>query len=940
MVAISSDLEAPTGDYVLNAYGLFDVTVAGLARFQVAFSPNDHGGAGQRIPMTLRMDWVGASLSGALLDVQTGYPLDVATGPHTELLSGSYTVTVEDCWEMVDIADGTSIAATNPDLCDTLPAFRSITAQMYVKATRTITATCTYAGVTVGNSCTAAADFALETSTRSDLLAQSGEVNAFIEVDVFTAGLSETTPGGSHADTYHTATWGATVRADATGGIPTHNTGISYVLAELLQYDWAIQVNAIDVPYPDALTALVVVGVDPFGTPITQTVPLTGGAGSLSIEQKSWLVGATFDGSSVVTDSGVTIWPVSYTLTSASLSAAGEDTHLSTAGCMAGWIWDALSVSKASSIDVWTGTQTATGGAGTITVLASAFDSRLLGSSWVGASFGGFRDLDVYLTGDAAGLPATIHLGSKSWAVTVGTTGHVRIDLDSPTSAHSDIDATNSPYPLTGSGPYTAADGWGSGVRNTPSIVIDGLAAGHTYMLTKATLVETDHTNLTCLDSFRAWVLATTNTVAGVTSDTYYRQSHVADTDGQQSLWQTDLVWIQTSGGSTGNTISAIDIATFVANLNGSGGAYPTDGWSATDLQPDDSSANLFNGYINSHRESTLVRGSGLSYDGSAYQAGIRKPLGTLPAQILYHGIQLYPGCGDLWNWSGGASGVPTKLRARVVLRGAAWGIALDGSGASLAGVGVTVKDHTSHLSYGVATSDTIGEFLSGLSYVPGLKSADVAANYSPTPLIESGVTFNTRQRLRFAFRPDAISNISALAIDAPRQWLHVGRDKQVWSYHLADYSMAFHSSDYPIDTWLDMQTDARWGVLLLVGHITSGNLVKVYQSTDGGETGTEVVSVTANTAVIERDSERSYQVFFYGDASDNVYYRRSSDGGQTFDSAQPSNYLGVQLVGKLLSITQDPRSLGLMLLTVVISGSTSVLASTDFGETWALALS
>jgi len=87
---------------------------------------------------------------------------------------------------------------------------------------------------------------------------------------------------------------------------------------------------------------------------------------------------------------------------------------------------------------------------------------------------------------------------------------------------------------------------------------------------------------------------------------------------------------------------------------------------------------------------------------------------------------------------------------------------------------------------------------------------------------------------------------------------------------------------------------------------------------------------VTANTILIERDSERGVLVILYED--DTAEYRRLSlDGGQTWLEAETvSDIDGADL----LDITQDSRK-GCLAMAIQVAGDGRIVESFDLGKTW-----
>lgn len=891
------------GGYFTGSYGVFIEDISNLVRFENHFDSNDHGGMGNRIPMHLSLTWLlsGAFLTGAVDDTTVVYPIDAPSGPVTTDLTGTYTVTVNST-EFVDLTYGTAV--TDPNLCDTFPYDRGMTTILRVKTGQSITATCIYGGATVSKTCTAAVDFDLLISTKSDIFVDANRVaDAYMEVDATLGGLVETTGGGSISDSGHSAQWGSTVRATAK---LSGNTSVQYVLAGLYQYDWQVRVNAFDIPYPDTLHATVVVGYDPSTlTTLTQDVTITGGNGSLFIEQKSYLLNVGFDGTNVKSEVLNNICPVSARLTSASLAALGEDTDLALRNLwMRGYIWNAMTLDQSFTLDAISGSWTDSGGA--IHIPATSFDGRLKGSSWDGVSFAGYPKAKFYLTSDAAGRHARINLGAKYWNVTVGTTGFATIDLNFPDSTHSNVDTTNSEYPWTAGTTHDAQNGWSFGVRNFTECVIDHLDSGHPYTITKITLFSDVNAQMTFLDSFKNWV----NVIIG-DDTTSYRAARIGDTGGQQSYDVTDWVWTHIpAGGGFSDTISPVPISSVVSATNGSGGAYPTDGYYATDLQTNDGTMNVHSGLLNSDEASCELYGSGLLYDGTTWHTGCNVPAsGTVQGQFLFNSFQGFPGAGDVFEWAGGGFGTPIKLRAAIILRGQAWGLTFNDDGTRSSGVNVTINDSTSHVSYGTGISDSHGEFKTGTPYIKGLKSTDVAAGTISVP----GILWETRQKHRFAFVHSVAGvGISYDCSEAGRHVLAYGDDSgklQVgFAPNLLPVSFTFTNSGVTgLNPCIKFEKLSNSSTVWLAYEI-SGSGVYAIVSSDEGTTWSSPMTINPiGTHVAETLTRQGTKHFFFyesgtiksvvWDGSNNVIIPEFTAVGSGVDDDQISagEFVGAQ---------------------------------------------
>jgi hypothetical protein len=734
------------------AFAEFTIECGQFVRFQTFFVGPGLSKAGE---YRLVLSWI-SSMSGpgasATYNPPASVPPDGTLPPTFTTLHGTYTVVIQ-LDETVDVTFG---GAGNPALTDELTADVDLVFAALAHYGGTVTATCTYGGATVTDTMTV-------TDTHMVILPSQRVSLQILINDNHTGVMSAQSitctpqwngqglaaPGGSAATSFVSAAWGPAISLVVA---PGHTGSVLCGALPTTRYDLQGRVYAVDAPYPDAgLVVRVNTKIDPFGTPVTVDLPVTGGAFGINITQDSWGYGASADGTAIASGGLEERSGVLCTLLSSSLVASGEDTDLAYRHLwMRGWTWNAATIRQAGSINAISGSWTATGSAGTITVPSTAFDSRLLGASWSGASLAGYAFADVSLAADAAGQPARIHLGSKYWDVVVGTAGSVRIDLCTPASVHGSTDTTDSQYPFSGSGVWTAAEGWSSAVRNVSSVLIDGLSAGHVYTLTGITLIRTDHSRITFLDAFKDWILVSNpTTVGGVTTSTFYRPARMGDTDAQQSMEQTDFVRTIIAGTATSDVVSPIDIKTAVANINGAGGAYPSDGWSAADSQTNDGSTNVRNGLLNSDQPSSLLYGSGLSYDGSAWHSGVNLDASSslvIPANFLFNSIQVYPAAGD--PFFGGPAGSATPLRPAIIMRGRAWGLVNDTKKRKPR---ISVKATDSGVAAGSGTTSRTGEYETGLPYIKGTHSVTITANSGNTPPSVTE-TFATRQRRRVCF--------------------------------------------------------------------------------------------------------------------------------------------------------------------------------------------
>ncbi|HLK59284.1 MAG TPA: hypothetical protein VKU00_22180 [Chthonomonadaceae bacterium] len=466
-----------------------------------------------------------------------------------------------------------------------------------------------------------------------------------------------------------------------------------------------------------------------------------------------------------------------------SLLANGEDQTLWRV-MLRGKLVNAVTLQQASSMNLdsapvparWTaGSNTTLSGSGPLTItvsggtgsLSTTFpncDAGLTGTSWSGVSLAGYRYLRLGLTADAANQPAMVVIGSKQWNITVGTSGSVDIDLCGPTNNASTTDATDSKWEYASVGPVVVTDGPLSGVSNCTNFTIQGLANLHVYTLTSVKLVRKDHSGLTFLPAFQGWVLREPPVTSGsTTTTTKVRRFAQGDTDGRQSLELEDITWVNIVNSTNSDQFNSGHITDFVFAMNGSSGAYPTDGWSATDLlSASDGSGNLVGDYICNGLPMLCLAGAGAWFDGNrwryAFDLSASSSL-TLPAQLLFDELDWYPEAGDLFGFGKGLYGGAISVRAAAILRGQAWGLVFDNNILPANKVVVKVTNSATSAAAGQGTTDKRGEYKSGLTYGLGLVSYKIEAQSgSPFPSVTE--TFVSRKRHRACFSGTSPSSL------------------------------------------------------------------------------------------------------------------------------------------------------------------------------------
>lgn len=332
------------------------------------------------------------------------------------------------------------------------------------------------------------------------------------------------------------------------------------------------------------------------------------------------------------------------------------------------------------------------------------------------------------------------------------------------------------------------------------------------------------------------------------------------------------------------------------------------------------------------------VGGASFSFAGNGVSGGT-----ILYGQAKFDYIQGYPGIGDVFGhlsgvpYSNGSYGKPFELRAGKVLRGAAWGVVNNSSPReSYSGANIYITESlTPNAPSGNGVSDSDGRYVTGVPGGRGELSMQVECRQGDSPYPTSSSTFKARKRNRHSFLVTPVSKYSAIEAVSERGYIHVGRDKKIVTYYQNSNEIAFKSADLAADAWVQFKWDRRSAILWCLG--ISGTSFKVYKSTDGGQTVTEMESTVAKSSVIIADSERHILIKLYQDNSDIVYQKQSNDDGDTWSSPVAAILDGTTLKGVLQSSTYDrrPAKISVTMNNVGSNTGDKMIVSTDLGLTW-----
>lgn len=658
----------------------------------------------------------------------------------------------------------------------------------------------------------------------------------------------------------------------------------------------------------------------------TEDVPVSGGAATVTRSQLRYSCGGTIGGTAYRGPSADEWSNLTLEATAESLSAIGEDAS-DRRVLLRGAVYDAMEVSQAGSHAVDAGGWSVTHG----TPVNRSYSPAV--------AWGGYRY--VAISGDRASTELRLTIRSRQWEVTTDGSGDAVVDLCSPTNASDATDDTDHRWEAT-LGPY-----WG--VQEVSALTLAVLTSGATYTVAGMELARVDHTLLTALRAFGAWDLQEVATVGSVTTWTYRRRFLDGETDGRRSLEETDFLRVDSDAGSGSTSYVRRTIEQLAdAIVAVDSGVVRWPGWQAAlkaaiDVADGAAGSDWRWNYLNRNRPASWIAGDGRVYSSGAWSSPIDLAAAstlTLRAQMLLDEVEWSPGAGDLFGLDSGHADPRLLVPSGKVWRGQAWGLVLGTDGAGDEGALVTMVELPSLADRGSGRADARGEYRTGSPHSVGGLEHRISAEVGAMPFPSVDATMYGRHRRRACFRRSDTVEYRCIEADSPRGWMHVGTGKRIRTYYV-DWTLAFESDEYgAVDQWVRLRVDSRWAVLAMLGREGASSPItwRVLVSRDGGSSGREVVSVTARSAVIERDSERGMLVLLW-EAEGDVQRRVSLDGGATWEAAGVVMYGGAALQAELLDMAQDPRR-GVMGLACQVSGALVVLESRDVGASWRLALS
>lgn len=566
-------------------------------------------------------------------------------------------------------------------------------------------------------------------------------------------------------------------------------------------------------------------------------------------------------------------------------------------------------------------------------------------------SLAGYRYLLVDT--DQAAKDVTLTIGNKTWTVQTNGSGLAIFDLCGPSNLTTDTDARDSRWPIPTDVDTVSGDGCMWGVATIASLTLTAetgvtctVAANGVYLSRDTWSDPAGHSLLNVVAPHLYWA-------PSGTANTYKRPLLRGDTDGRRSLEEAD--WTRVVGTPTIHTAETIEDVFDEVNASDSS-VVRNVGWNAvidTDIDVADGAAGDTWmapdwALMNRNRNASWIEGAGIAYVNGAWRYPLDVDVSsayTLIAQMLVDKVTLYPACGDVfglrdgahrWEYGDDEDEARAELRAGRYMRGVVWGLVLHTDGTPFDGATVTYKRTSDGAAGGSGSTDMRGEYLTGL---PGglageTYTARAETGSEPFPSIEALAYGGLRRRCCFTGVP---SSLGCIECDGPRQWLHVGYAKRIRTYNLWGCSILWESADYAIDHWLRLRTDPRRGLLLMLSDDGGGTL-GLWVSNDGGNTGTEVGTMTASSAAIEVDSERAVYVLLW-ESGGNVQVQASGDGGTTWSAAQDALYLGAAFSGTVVDMARDARR-DVLLLALESGGAISIYGSQDLGLTWELVAS
>jgi len=427
-----------------------------------------------------------------------------------------------------------------------------------------------------------------------------------------------------------------------------------------------------------------------------------------------------------------------------------------------GFKWDAMTITKSTSLNIDPCTSLAHWSAGANTTLS------LVGGRVHAAASGGTGSLtlavpsavrvwEVYrylqITGLASlGVTLSASFASQSWDLPlIVTSTSPQLDLCCATSDGTTVNSTQCRYPLSGSGGFPIVTdpvdqydlGWG--VNFCDSLTISGIPNGESITLTDISLVNSSDPSrqvaLTILEPFKDFNLGWTSG----SDNTYLQDLLILENDYRPCDLPALAHIIPFSGSPTYRYYAIYELQSMLAYFPGITATLltaPTDGYHSTSLP-----ALIFGG-----------QGATVDTVTGIWKDWIDQPLGaTVPAQDLWDEVVVYPGAGNVWTQSAAFGGY-TPLCVSKSLRAQGWGDVFTLTGTPNVGAQVQLYETATPTTHeGSGYSNSIGGYLTGTPWAFGNVDTTSELNQPPIPHLSNHAVLQNRQRWRASFRHVAI---------------------------------------------------------------------------------------------------------------------------------------------------------------------------------------
>ena len=710
-----------------------------------------------------------------------------------------------------------------------------------------------------------------------------------------------------------------------------------------------VKLFGVDVDYPESLTATV---RDKKNT--WTDVNLSSGAGSVSISQRKWSILSVLYGSTA--DYSIDEYEtVKVQLKTSSLQAVGDDQY-ATRLFGHGWLYEAISLSHGTRLvldtcDVlsnaqreWVAVQqcnlSASGGIITVTATGSNPIVRRTRLAPSYERWNSYAFLRLRVRASIADAPFTVVVGSKRYNARTGVAANtwtdMYIDLCAPSNATASYDQQSTVYPDD----RTDGDYWGITKASEMRLElaqatwsIDEVSLDVQPWSSRTAPYNVPNHSVHVMPSRGWWI----NTGRGYE----VRRFITGQSDGKQALELEDVR--RTANTVTTRTIQQLAVQVGASDSNGV--AY-WPGWTAVLLAnipdpPASYPADLWDDYLNAYRPATWIAGGGCTFDGSnwASWAGRNQLPSTgtlsLDAQALYDEIDWFSGAGDAWQWGTGAYGGALVLAFGAVLRALSFGLVLDSSKARLANGGVQLQRSSDGQNGGSASlTGWQGYYETGTPYAKGMTEYRLVGTGDAADVVTSSRIYYTRLPLRtvttLVFSPQLRALHAIDKLHVPIAQANLIADHNLFSLSRVQWRDYFP----PTHVVTRVRHLPRFGVVLAIGKYGTSYSLRMCEL--GSDYHTEVVTLTASSAMIEIAEDQRTALLVYSLSDGSVYRRLSRDGGWTWGTAQQCTVSGGGnlTVQSLTDLDYSPRRRCWLLVAQTGSTTFKVYASED-GLTW-----